>query len=189
MAVVLLITTNEQEFELPILGKCIVGRSARSDLKLDDKQMSGKHGMFELNGKGELIYTDLDSTNGSYLNNSQIQKIQFKISETLRLGNTMITIDEKKLNPKERLAIGRGQPEDNGNETLVIPRGTKSRQFVKEKHEESQQKKSLLLNKDHKKKIAKENWISGKNKNLIEQEKSSGLTKMLKLDINKAKKK
>jgi pSer/pThr/pTyr-binding forkhead associated (FHA) protein len=183
MAVVLLISTNnENPFELPILGKCTLGRSSSSDLKLDDKQMSGKHGIFELNSKGELFYTDLGSTNGSYLNNSQIHKIQFKLNETLRLGNTIITIDEKKLNPKERIAIGKGLAQANGGDTLVIDKD-------KEKTEQSHQKKSIILNKDLKNKTAKPNWMSGKNEKLIEQEKSSGLTKMLKLDIEKPKKK
>lgn len=109
MAVVLLITTdNEQPIELPVFKKCTLGRSSSCDLKLEDLQMSGRHGFFELNDKGELVYTDLGSTNGSYLNNSQIDIIRFRINETLRLGNTNIIIDEKKLNGKERLAIGRG---------------------------------------------------------------------------------
>lgn len=160
MAVVLFITTNNgQTTELPLLSKCTVGRSSHSDFKIDDKQMSGKHGVFELNHQGELFYTDLGSTNGSYLNNSQIQKIQFKVSETLRLGNTLITIDEKKLNSRERLAIGKGLTGDAT--TLLIP--TKSQSFD---------------SKPSKKKIPKSNWES-----------NAGKTKILKLDINKHKKK
>ncbi|MDD4976591.1 MAG: FHA domain-containing protein [Bacteriovorax sp.] len=118
MAIVLLITTdNEQVIELPVFKKCTVGRSSSCDLQLEDMQISGRHGFFELNANGELVYTDLGSTNGSYLNNSQVDKIRFRINETLRLGNTNILIDEKRLNGKERLAIGRGI--SNGNDKLL----------------------------------------------------------------------
>lgn len=186
MTIVLLITTdNEKTIELPLLGECSLGRSSRCDLKVDDKQMSGKHGFFELNAKGEVIYTDLGSTNGSYLNNSQIQKIQFKVSETLRLGNTIITIDEKRLNNKERLTVGKGLT--GNNDTIVMPASTKPEPSNKEKGERTNQKKSII--KDLKKSPPKSNWMGGKKENLIDQEQSSGETKMLKLDISKHKKK
>ncbi|MDO9183550.1 MAG: FHA domain-containing protein [Bacteriovorax sp.] len=122
MAIVLLVTTADgKTVELPVFGEFSIGRSSSCDLVLDDKQMSSKHGSFELNQKGELIYTDLGSTNGSYLNNSQVHQIQFKINETLRLGNTSIIIDSKRLNAREQLSIGKGlSPSDDLN-TIVLP--------------------------------------------------------------------
>ena len=181
MAIILLITTtNEQTIELPILGKCILGRSSSCDFMIKDSQMSGKHGVFELNSKGELFYSDLGSTNGSYLNNSQIQKIQFKVSETLKLGNTLITIDEKRLNSRERLAIGKGVNEDDEH-TLVLP----SSQVMLPAAPEKEKGRVVLLNKKLGEK--KSNWM-GEKKNLIPQEKSSGKTKMLKLEVDKNKK-
>ncbi|MBC7540584.1 MAG: FHA domain-containing protein [Bacteriovorax sp.] len=193
MAIVLFITTNDEKtIEMPLLGKCTLGRSSNCDLTINDKQMSGKHGIFELNARGEVFYTDLGSTNGSYLNNSQIQKIQFKVSEKIRLGNTVITIDEKRLNSKERLAIGRGLATSKDN-TIVMPasKGTKSQQFDKiaENEDGANHKNSVILNKDLKKNVPKSNWVNGKKESLIEQEKSSGSTQLLKLDINKKIKK
>ena len=109
MAIVLLITIKDHDtIELPILGKCIVGRSRSCDLMIDDKKMSAKHGSFEVSRKGELIYTDLGSTNGSHINENQVEKTQLRIYETLRLGNTIITIDEKRLNSRESIGIGIG---------------------------------------------------------------------------------
>lgn len=196
MAVILLLTTNDNEtVEYPIMRKCVLGRSNSCDLTVDDKQMSGKHGMFELNENGHLIYSDLGSTNGSYLNNSQISKIQFKVDETLRLGNTIITIDEKRLNTRERVSIGRGIPEKE-DRTMVIPahKGTKSIvassvPVTSEVAPEVPAKKTVVLNKDLKKKVPKSNWMGGKKDTIIEQDESSGKTKFLKLDINKHKKK
>lgn len=191
MAIVLLITSGDEKvIEFAIFGKCTLGRSSSNDLKLADDKMSGKHGVFELKPTGELFYTDVGSSNGSYLNNSQIQKIQFKINETLRLGNTTIKIDEKKLTSKERLTLGRGQAL-NDEKTIGMPKNTKSLQVEKEKEkmrdQEAPQKKSITLNKDLKKRANKSEWMSEKE-NLIDQEKTSGKTKKLKLSSNKSKK-
>jgi pSer/pThr/pTyr-binding forkhead associated (FHA) protein len=109
MAIVLLLTTeDDQAVEFPVLKKCVVGRSRSCDLTIKDSNISAKHGIFEFNEKNQLLYRDLGSTNGSYLNNSKIQKVQLKINETLLLGTTRIKIDEKRLTKEEKLAIGHG---------------------------------------------------------------------------------
>jgi pSer/pThr/pTyr-binding forkhead associated (FHA) protein len=200
MAIVLLVThKDEQTIELPILSKCTLGRSSNCDLVIKDTQMSGKHGFFEVNTNGQLFYTDLGSTNGSFLNSSQIQKIQFKLSETLRLGNTTITIDESKLNSRERLSVGRGLQEDN-ERTLILPSDqTQSTVYNIEKDAKDEQQskappkervagKVVLLNKSIKAKNNKSTWMGSKKENIIAQEKSTGETKMLKLDDAEKKK-
>ena len=171
MAIVLLITTrDEPTIELPFLGKCIVGRSSSCEIILDDKQISGKHGVFETNSLGQIFYTDLGSTNGSFLNNARIQKIRFKLSETLLLGNTIITIDEKRLNSKESLAIGRGLENNENTLAVPMPTGTKSLPAKLEKKEEPNKKNSVVLNKALKSKIPKSNWIASKKDTIIDQE-------------------
>lgn len=202
MAIILILTTeNGQTIELPITGKCVVGRSSSCDFSVSDKQMSGKHGQFEIGSNGELIYSDLGSTNGSFINNNQITKVQFRTSEVLRLGSTNITIDEKRLSAKERISVGRGIA-DNSERTIILPAATKS--IVRDQEPpkqvapkpavpkltdvESRQRKTIILNKDLKKKSTP-NQMTVEDKNLIEQEESSGKTKFLKLDILKKKKK
>jgi len=196
MAVVLLLKTEDgPTIEFPVLRKCTLGRSRSCDLTVDDQKMSAKHGMFHFDDKGQLYYTDLESTNGSFLNNSKIQKIHFKVNETLRLGNTSIMIDEKRLNARETMAIGRGQAFQE-DRTIVMPanKGTRSinganDEPVAEEDNGEQQKKSVILSKNLKNKISKSEWGGIKKENLIDQEKRSGKTKILKLDINKHKKK
>ncbi len=198
MAIILILTNeNGQTSELPITGKCVVGRSSSCDFTINDKQMSGKHGCFEIGSSGELFYSDLGSTNGSFLNNSQIHKVQFRTNEVLLLGNTTITIDEKKLTTKERVSIGRGIADDTGK-TIVLPSATRSlvretalppaTPQASESKEAPKPKKGIVLNKDLKKKI-KSDLTTIKADNLIEQEASSGVTKFLKLDLFKKKKK
>ena len=173
MAIVLLVSVkNGQTFELPILGKFSLGRSRSCDLSVDDDQMSGQHGLFELNSKGVLTYTDLGSTNGSFLNESKIQKIHFKINETLRLGNTTITIDQKKLNDQEKLTLSSGVDTSSKKE-ISIPTEEELKAKNQPKLKIGQKKDNQFERKD----------------NLIDQEASTGQTKFLKLDVNIKKKK
>ncbi len=194
MPVVLIFKTENQTVELPLLGKTTVGRSSSCDLKIEDKQMSGKHGSFEVTSAGQLMYTDLGSTNGSFLNNSQIAKTVVKLNDRLKLGNTWVTIDEKSLTSKERLAIGKTLV--NEDETLVL--GTLSQTnsivrgdvAVKDAVNKLAERKSVILNKElKKKKLQQANWSGRSDENLIEAEESSGKTKMLKLDVGKKGKK
>jgi len=194
MPVVLIFKTENQTVEYPLLSKTTVGRSSSCDLKIEDKQMSGKHGSFEVTPGGQLMYTDLGSTNGSFLNNSQIAKTVFKLNDRLKLGNTWVSIDEKSLSSKERLSIGKTLL--NEDETLVV--GTLSQTnsivrgdlAVKDAANKAAEKKSIVLNKDlKKKKLQQANWSGRSDENLIEAEESSGKTKMLKLDVGKKSKK
>lgn len=206
MALILLLTTDdEQPIELPILGKSTIGRSSSCEITINDRQMSGKHGVFELNSNGEIHYTDLGSTNGSFLNNSQItEKTIFRITDTLRLGNTLIAIDEKRLTSRERLSIGRGGiGKEDG--TLIVPSmkgSTKSflkeiaeakpkEEIKKEIKEEIKPppKRGVVLNKNLKKKTIKSHIDPSKDESFLEQEASSGKTRFLKLDFFKKKEK
>lgn len=151
MAIVLLVkTAQENTIELPILGSCIVGRSSRCDFTIKDEKMSGKHGVFEIDDSGALIYTDMGSSNGSFLNNSLITKAQLKINQVLLIGRTTIKIDEKKLNSREHLAVGVGVP-PTSKEDLSLNVSKESRDKIVHSNAEPTQKlpsaKSWLKNK------------------------------------------
>lgn len=193
MPVVLIFQTNDQTVEFPLLSRSIVGRSGSCDLKIEDKQMSGKHGSFEMSPQGQVLYSDLGSTNGSFLNNSQIQRTILKLNDSLRLGNTKVTIDEKSLSSKERLAIGKSMV--SNDETLMVGtlsqtnsvvRGVlaiKEDEKAKKTADKNGDKKSIILNKELKKKQQQQaNWSGRGDELMLEQEESSGQTKMLKLD-------
>jgi pSer/pThr/pTyr-binding forkhead associated (FHA) protein len=182
MAIVILVTSPDgKTTELPIFGKITVGRSSSCEYTIDDRQMSGKHGTFEVNVHGQLFFTDLGSTNGSFLNNSQIHKIQFRLNEVLKMGNTLFKIDKSKLNKKEALDLGVGINQEN-EKTIILHNVSKS--IVTKKTDE---KKSVILNKDLKKRKPLSNYMGGGKEKVIEQE-DSGQTKFLKLDTNKKKK-
>lgn len=193
MAIVLIIKTEDGQLaEIPVMSKIIIGRSSSSDLKIDDGKMSSKHCSFSLTKEGAVLFEDLSSTNGSFINNSRIMSTLMKVNDVIRVGNTLIRIDDKRLTPKERIAIGYNTMEKNGEATLPVL--TQSQMGIQKAKEvkpgnKVEKKPTVVLNKELLKKKSKdENWNAGVD-NVIEQEESSGMTKMLKLDKNAIKKK
>lgn len=116
MPIVLSLKSESHEtIELPIFSKTVIGRSNSADLKIDDTKISAKHCSFELTKKGEVMFTDLGSTNGSFLNNSAVTQTLVKIHDQIRIGDTTIKIMVDKLTTSEKAQIGqsraRFQPE------------------------------------------------------------------------------
>ena len=179
MAVVLLIKTEDGEVsELAILRKTTLGRSGNSDFKIADIKMSGTHCSFDVNKNGQLVFKDLGTTNGSFLNNSIIAETIVKVNDIIRIGNTLIKIDEKKLSTSERKTIGISILSVSNDKTLPILKATLS--------EEPTKKKATIINKFSKdKKPTVSSW--GSSENVIEQEESDGNTKFLKLNIPDSK--
>ncbi|MBC7427542.1 MAG: FHA domain-containing protein [Bacteriovorax sp.] len=190
MAIILIIKTEDgQVNELPVLNKITLGRSGTSDYKITDIKMSGNHCTFEVNGKGQLIFKDLESTNGSFLNNSQINQTMVKVNDVIRIGNTLIKVEEKRLSSSERLAIGVSIVSGKRDKTLpvmpedIMKNHNSSLEKVSETNPDKGPKKmAIVLNKNHKqKKKVGSNWAGAEN--VIDQEESSGNTKILKLNI------
>ncbi len=104
MAVVLLIKISDGTIiDVPMFGSTVViGRSSKADIKIDDKLISSRHCSIELKSGNQLIFRDLASTNGSFLNNSRIQEVRMKIGDRVQIGDNFIYIDESKLNVKEK---------------------------------------------------------------------------------------
>lgn len=141
MAIVLIIQDPQGVMaELPLLQKIILGRSSSCDYKIEDTKISGKHCSFECI-KGEVIFTDLGSTNGSFLNNSKASKSPVRINDVVLIGGTTIKIDEKRLNLDEKKAIGYGAVIKKRNEDKTLP------MIQNPKDAESTTKKSVVLNK------------------------------------------
>lgn len=188
MTVVLIIKTNDGEItELPIIDKITIGRSSSCDIKITDSKISGQHCQIGLTAKGEVLFEDLGSTNGSYLNNSRIAQTMIKIHDVVRIGNTLIKIDDKKLNTKERLTIGNSSYLTGNEKTLPVLTDRQLKDPEVETPKEAK-KPTLKIKKEkvENKPVANE-WVPG-NANIIEQEASSGMTKMLKIEKPKKKK-
>lgn len=68
-----------------------IGRGTDNDLVVVDSRVSRQHGTIALR-HGLLVYTDLDSTNGSFVNGSRVAQIALGPGDVVRVGDTTITI-------------------------------------------------------------------------------------------------
>lgn len=192
MAIVILVKTEDgQVMELPVLGKISLGRSSNNDYKIADSKMSGSHCTFEVTNNGELLFKDLESTNGSFLNNSKIHNsVLLRINDVIQVGNTLIKIHDKALSPAERMSIGFTQVISKNEKS--IPNMTKIGKYARAKAEQEddapiEKRRAIVLGKAIKeKKKGPETWVGVDN--VLDQEVSTGNTRFLKLDKNKKKK-
>lgn len=184
MAVILIIKTEDGEVtELPVLNKVIMGRSSSADFTIKDSKMSGQHCSFEMTAKGQLIFTDIDSTNGSFFNNSRIQQTAVKINDVIRVGDTLIKLDEKRLSTGERMTIGVSTRKLENEKTL--PFVTEREKKVTDKDSgKLLKKRTVVLDKSIKEKKRAPDDFNGVD-TILEQEASTGDTKMLRLDSSK----
>jgi hypothetical protein len=73
-------------------GTIRLGRSLDNDIVLADERASRRHGQIGVR-HGMLVYTDLGSTNGSFLNSSRVTEIALGPTDVLLLGSSTITIE------------------------------------------------------------------------------------------------
>ena len=68
-------------------GKNIVGTAADSDIVLTDQYMSSRHAVIRYED-GIFVIVDLDSTNGTYVNDDRCSKEELIDNDRLRVGRT-----------------------------------------------------------------------------------------------------
>ena len=189
MAVILIIKTEDGEItELPLLSKITIGRSSSSDYTIKDNKMSAIHCSFEVTSLDQVMFTDLGSSNGSYCNNSKVAQILFKINDLIQIGNTTVKIEARRLNSSEKKAIGVStfKPSRNDKTLPSITHPKKVNDEVKNVGGDATKKKTSISSKVVK--FRPPATLTNRS-NELEQEPSTGETKLLKLDkISKTKK-
>ena len=73
-------------------GTMRIGRSLDNDIVLTDEKVSRHHGQIGTR-LGMLVFTDLGSTNGSFLNGSAVSEIALGPGDVLQLGSSTVTIE------------------------------------------------------------------------------------------------
>ncbi len=103
MALIILIQCPDGKvIDIPMFGGTIViGRSSKADVKIEDGLMSSRHCSVELRGE-MIVFQDLGSSNGSFLNNSKINSMQIRLGDVIQIGNSFVSLDSKQMTPKER---------------------------------------------------------------------------------------
>jgi hypothetical protein len=73
-----------------------VGRS-NADIVVQDPKISGTHAQVALDGKGQLVLIDLDSSNGIRINGRRVKKVALLSGVSFELGRTqfkVLTVEE-----------------------------------------------------------------------------------------------
>ena len=86
--------SNEQAwtFRVNAGGVKTVGRAPRADFILDAALVSRLHCRIEA-GHDSLEVFDLESTNGTYVNDQRIERARLSIGDRLRVGRVELTVD------------------------------------------------------------------------------------------------
>jgi hypothetical protein len=73
-------------------GTLRLGRALDNDIVLPDDKVSRHHGQIGMR-LGMLVYTDLGSTNGSFLNGAAVTEIALGPGDVLQVGGSTITVE------------------------------------------------------------------------------------------------
>ncbi len=68
-----------------------IGRDGDNDLVLPDPRVSRQHGLLSAR-QGGLVYTDLGSTNGSFVNAGRVREVALGPGDVLQLGDSTVTV-------------------------------------------------------------------------------------------------
>ena len=66
----------------------IIGRSSKSDIQIDEESVSRNHALI-LNNEDKVIIRDLQSTNGSYVNDEQVNESSLNDADQIKIGHTI----------------------------------------------------------------------------------------------------
>jgi hypothetical protein len=73
-------------------GTIRLGRALDNEIVLPDDKVSRRHGQISIR-LGMLVYSDLGSTNGSYLNGSPVTEIALGPGDVLQIGSSTVTVE------------------------------------------------------------------------------------------------
>jgi hypothetical protein len=92
-AVVVVHEPGKPDGRVPVDGGTLrVGRAQDNDIVIGDSRVSRHHAQISVR-LGTLIYTDLDSTNGSFLHGSRVREIALGPNDVIQLGASSLTIE------------------------------------------------------------------------------------------------
>src|ERR1044071_9535407 len=74
-------------------GSLRVGRAEGNDLRMADGSVSSRHCELSLDGSGNLLVRDLDSTNGTFIEGQRVKEAFVQPGQRLRLGNLELVFE------------------------------------------------------------------------------------------------
>lgn len=74
------------------VGNNSIGRASDNNVSIDDEKMSSKHADLTITQDGQYVLTDLNSTNGTFVNGQRITQCKVNQGDKVGMGDTTIII-------------------------------------------------------------------------------------------------
>jgi pSer/pThr/pTyr-binding forkhead associated (FHA) protein len=93
-----ILTTDDVAVDPPVIirlptgAERTVGRATRSDFILDAAMVSRIHCRLTTDARGELTVEDLDSTNGTFVNDRRVSRAALSAGDRLRVGRVELSV-------------------------------------------------------------------------------------------------
>jgi pSer/pThr/pTyr-binding forkhead associated (FHA) protein len=81
-----------------------IGKAGQAHLRISDPNVSRQHAIVEVLDSGEVRITDLESTNGTFLNGVKIDRAVLKSGDEIVIGQTRLVVRFEQLAQQERLS-------------------------------------------------------------------------------------
>lgn len=82
-------------FRVPAGAVKTVGRAVRSDFILDAAMVSRIHCRLTVGDDGQLVVEDLESTNGTFVNDERVTRAVLATGDRLRVGRVVLAVTDE----------------------------------------------------------------------------------------------
>jgi pSer/pThr/pTyr-binding forkhead associated (FHA) protein len=82
-------------FRVPTGAMKTVGRAVRSDFILDAAMVSRIHCRLTVDNDGQLVVEDLESTNGTFVNDERVKRAVLSAGDRLRVGRVVLAVTQE----------------------------------------------------------------------------------------------
>ena len=80
---------------IPVMTSATIGRMLGSTIVIDDPRISGFHAEIEQRGDGQLWITDLNSTNGTFVNDQKLEEsLHLNIGDEVAMGDSRFRLEQ-----------------------------------------------------------------------------------------------
>ncbi len=109
---------------VPIDKPLVAGRSPECSLEVPDPNASRQHARIQLDGTG-VVFTDNNSSNGTWVNDQRISSVIGKPGDVLRLGETRLRLQQRQAANNEEVGsssvFGFKEIEADLSQSIVMP--------------------------------------------------------------------
>lgn len=179
----------------------LIGRANSCHVQLVDGMTSSKHLAIKIGKDGKAVVKDLDSTNGTYINDYRIAESYLYLEDEIKIGTVVMWLDPAKMSPKEKelhtregqktsvtfIKLKEYEQQIDGSQFRNI-RPRQDEKLTQTKAQKGEAASSKLSDKAKEIANQKENISLGVD-SLIDMDESTGQTKMIKVEKKESKKK